>query len=184
MRKCKCCDPHKPGECPTDIFARNDNNRRNPSCVNCGQDHPANYRGCQAHITLIKAKQASVQQIQERQHFKQLSANTYRTPNVNFAQEVRNSNPNQSTQVLQAKANSTNDESCLSFIQRECNVTFNTDLFTLQRQIRNFAPSNRNLHGDAKQQTLIEFVLFITPMLWPITTQIIPSKLLKSTFFP
>lgn len=164
FRCVKCCDSHSPGECPTDHLPRTDSNRRTPSCVNCGQDHPANYRGCQAHIALIKAKQARKQEIRERQHFQQRSANTYRSPNVSFAQAVRTSKPNQPTQIPQSDTNNTNEENCLSFIQRECNATFKTDFFALQRQIRNFAPSYRNLCGEAKQQALIEFVLSITPI--------------------
>lgn len=167
FRCIKCPDKHEPGKCPTDEHTREDINRRKPSCVNCGKNHPANYRGCQAYINLIKLKQVHLQQVQDQQRFRQQSAHTYRTPGVNFAQVMHNGTNNTTnvkTPTLNVNSNETNDENCFNFIQREGNNVFGTDLFTLQRQIKSFAPKYRALYGEQKQQALIEFVLSITPI--------------------
>lgn len=167
FRCVKCLDKHNPGACPTDELPPEDINRRKPICVNCGKAHPANYRGCQAHIDLIKLKQARVKLLADQQHFRQHSANSFRSPDVNFSQAVRNESSNRQRQPKPAPPtdfNNPNEENCLNFLQRECNSVLGTDLFTILRQIKSFAPKYRSLRGEQKQQALIEFILSISPI--------------------
>lgn len=171
FRCVKCLDIHNPGDCPTDVLPLQDNNRRKPTCVNCGKEHPANYRGCQAHIDLIKQKQARIKINEEKQRFRQQSANTYRSADVNFSQAVRSGSTSGPTNTQrQSKAsrptevNNASEDNCLNFLQRECSSLFGTDLFALQRRIRSFAPTYRTLSGEQKQQALIELILSITPI--------------------
>lgn len=168
FRCVKCPVDHTAGNCPTDINFLDDlplqGPRRQPACVNCGAlDHPASFRGCPAHIQLIKKKQELFQQQQEQRQFRQQSVNNYRTPNINYSQMVRGrtSNENQPTKVMSTTQN--NDENCFSFLQQECNNVFGLDLFTIQRNARNFAPKYKMLQGIQKQEALIEFILSITP---------------------
>lgn len=170
FRCVKCTEEHRPGECPIDIFPRDDPNRKKPTCVNCGKDHPASYRGCKTHIDLIQLKQERVKQIREQQFFKQQSFNNYRTKEENFADVLRKSQSNSTQRALNTRNNiltatQETTDNCYSFLQRECNSVFGMDFFNIQRHIREFAPKYRLLQGMQKQEALIKFILTITPEL-------------------
>ncbi|XP_071050723.1 uncharacterized protein [Onthophagus taurus] len=66
-----------------------------PKCANCGEEHPANYRGCRAHTEL--------QQLHPRQMRRtttnSIHRSTFRTsdPNVSFANIIQKNLPSQNT---------------------------------------------------------------------------------------
>lgn len=168
FRCVKCIEEHCPGECPNDIVPREDVNRKKPTCVNCGKDHPASYRGCKTHVELIKLKQERAKELKEQQFFKQQSFNSYRTTEENFADVLRRSKGNSVLRPSNTRNNRPTTaqgptDNCFSFLQRECSTVFGMDFFTIQRNIREFAPKYKLLQGIEKQEALIKFILTITP---------------------
>lgn len=162
FRCVKCCDSHNPVECPTDHLPRTDSNRRTTSCLNCGQDHPANYRGCQAHIALIKANRHACKKL-ENDNICSNSPQTHTdhrmsTLNKHFAPQNRNNQHRFYNPILTIPMRKT--ASAPTRVQRN----FQNRFIRITTAIRNFAPSYRNLRGEAKQQALIVFILSITPM--------------------
>lgn len=115
------------------------------------------------HIRLVRLKQERIQQQLNQELFQQQSASMYRSQKLSYAQVTRFSSQPVSRTSLAAANDPKSEGNCYSFIQAEGNAVFGTDIFTIHIQNRNFASKYNALSGIQKQETLIEFILFITP---------------------
>uniref|UniRef100_A0A1B0GH17 Putative nucleic-acid-binding protein from transposon x-element n=1 Tax=Lutzomyia longipalpis TaxID=7200 RepID=A0A1B0GH17_LUTLO len=77
----KCTGAHLTKDCERKV--RDDNVK----CVNCGGNHPANYRGCQVHTQLWEKKYPALRQRVRRENHLQTQENHVELPNHNQQQQ-------------------------------------------------------------------------------------------------
>lgn len=163
FRCVKCHLTHAQGKCPTDILTDETTTRPTPGCVNCGKiGHPANFRGCEVHQTLIKRLNAKKAEQRKAQADRQASYNNFRQSNTSYA-DVMGPRPTKSN--AQQRTNhliSPNGSPGLGLdIQAECHAQFGMDFRSIRQRLSEFAPFYRN--AEDKGIALIQFIASIHP---------------------
>lgn len=111
----KCKEDHQPNECrkrPTDP----------PVCVNCGGNHPANYRGCPHHIKLQNQRPPIRSTNKTYLHSSTNATNTNQNPpKMNSYAQVTNSSNDSQRQANQPSSSSSSNslfETILQFLKQ------------------------------------------------------------------
>lgn len=147
----KCAGEHLTVSCekPRNVEAK---------CVNCQKNHPANYRGCEvAKILQQKRDQnSSKKQVKEvpkeAANQKQGLTNTKVTPNLTFAQSVKNNTRNESEQNCKPEQNGNDNEmhKLIKLMMQKFDSKFemleksNKALSNRLNSFENRIPSNKN----------------------------------------
>lgn len=153
----KCTNNHKPGDCPLPMLRENSAVTLNPSCVNCGEAHSANFRGCKVYKQFINKRQIQTLPV-INQVSKNAAYNNFATSGVSYAAAVgkqRNPLPQQSS----------GQSNCLEFIEAECNEQFGINFTELIKKTAVFVPKYITLKPEDKQMALLKFIMSITPNL-------------------
>lgn len=151
----KCTDNHKPGECPLPE-KREHHKELLPTCVNCGENHAANFRGCKTYLAHIKRNHQkspakppiTVQEIRNALPISQ------RKEGVSYASIVSNNPKTNHNQQPQRP-------SCLDFLDSECNTHFGVDFNSILTQTTAFMPTYYSLSKEQKPIALLKFVMSI-----------------------
>lgn len=98
----KCLEPHHYSECPK---SRNDQ----PMCVNCGENHTANYRGCSYYVKIKKLRmQTQVQNNITNNSSNRTNTNNYIQQGKSYANVTRSNNNNTESNNNQQTFTATN----------------------------------------------------------------------------
>lgn len=149
----KCTTDHKPGECPLPILRENSAVPLNPTCVNCGEAHPANFRGCKAFKSFVNRRRPQIRQ--EHQSPAQASFNNFASENISYA-AIANNQKNQ-------KQNTSRQLNCLEFIEAECLDQFGLDFNEIIKKTSVFVPKYILMNPAEKRMALLKFIMSITP---------------------
>lgn len=165
FRCVKCDINHPQGNCPTDHSMDEATTRPEPKCVNCGKTgHPANYRGCQVHLDLLKRLEDKKRLLQEAQVARQNYYNNFRKPEVSFANVMgpKVSNQRMTPQQVPAQQANRNNNAGVGFdIQAECRSQFGMDFRSIRQKLSDFSPIYASV--DDKALALIQFIASIHP---------------------
>lgn len=146
----KCTHDHAPGNCPLE-------DDQPATCVNCKQNHPANYRKCpkyEEYLSKIrKAKGKKKENEGNCKEYRPSSVLTSVTKSKNVTSKTRDPQRTYS-QVLQS-ADRTQDESSLSFLSNEINELFQCDISVLLQKIKSFVPLYKSQRDPTLKQILI-----------------------------
>lgn len=154
----KCTEKHAPGECSLPQKRQLDA-ELSPTCVNCKENHAANYKGCSAYQSHMKKSHLTKPKAPERiLHFQAapLAPNALKK-GISYAAATHN----QSAKPAPAPASSANHNSIFSFLDVECNTHFNMAFNEIYTKTVNFKPTYEK--SANKPIALISFILSITP---------------------
>lgn len=105
----KCAEPHYTKECPRKT------RDSNVKCANCGENHPANYRGCEVHKQLQKLKFPNLRRHNARTNQDRTTTVNYVQPGITYAQATQAVNQQASNQTTtQHIPNQTNNHTDMS----------------------------------------------------------------------
>lgn len=154
FRCVKCTEDHEHGNCKK--HATEDE----VACVNCGENHPANYRGCRIYQDLLKRIEDKKKRERELQNQRQEYYNNYRQPNVSYSNVAGSRRtPNQRPTKNDNNRDTTQD---LGFdIQAECYEQFGMDFRSIRQRLTEFAPIYRK--SEDKSIALLQFIMSIHP---------------------
>lgn len=153
----KCTENHKPGECPLPEKRQHDQELP-PTCVNCGEHHTANFRGCKAYIAHIKRshQKSTAQQQEQIQENRRFTSSSKRVEGISYASTV------------QAHATpKMHQNNCLDFLDAECNAYFGSGFDSIIAQTSKFMPKYAATSPENKPFALIRFIMSITPTTSP-----------------
>lgn len=151
----KCIDQHLPGQCPINTLRAASSVEIKPRCVNCLQEHAANFRGCTAYRTYVKIKAERLNSAKKQQEDKARDTQksgkyNQRQPNISYADATRSDS--------QASVN------VLNFFEAECADKFGINLTELLAKASRFGPEYSKLPDNQKPMALIKFALSIAPL--------------------
>lgn len=159
----KCTNTHLPKECALETLRKESSIPVMPKCVNCQQDHAANYRGCPAYLRYINIKAEKINAARSQTEIRHQAYNNTRQPNVSYAKVLQQSQPTRSTNTPTAPPSSHQKGNFLDFIESECNSKFGLDLNALLEKASSFVPKYVTLPEKEKPLALIKFALSIAP---------------------
>ena len=152
----KCVQGHGPGECPVI------KGKENPKCCNCGENHPANYKGCkEAKIYTSKLHGKRPIESKSKISIQQIP----KTANIH------NKNPNLQhhgksySDIVKSNLNTKPDTfnirnfNPLDFFNNECNSLFNISFVELLSKVKKFIPKYSQITSEMEKQML--FLNFI-----------------------
>lgn len=168
----KCVETHAPGDCALNTLKENAVLLK-ATCVNCNQNHSANFRGCPAYIAYINAKSAKALQTQQQSTAKQVMYNNKRQANVSYAaatstapiQYTSTNQPIYAAPIINNSRmnNTATNNNMLDFIEAECADKFGLNLGDILAKANNFVPQYVTLPESAKKMALIKFALSLAP---------------------
>lgn len=102
FRCVKCLENHPTSECKK--------TRDVPAfCVNCGEDHPANYRGCEVYKKLLQKRFPTLRKKQPAEYSSRAPTPNFVKDNFSYAQAVRNEQPKINSDAATDNEQNSND---------------------------------------------------------------------------
>lgn len=155
FRCVKCAEDHEHGNCKKHAM------EDEVACVNCGGNHPANYRGCRIYQELLKRIEDKKKREREVQSQRQEYYNNYRQPNLSYSNVAGSrlaSNQRPTNNINSRKA--TQDLGL--DIQAECYEQFGMDFRSIRQRLTEFAPIYQK--SEDKSIALLQFIMSIHPV--------------------
>jgi hypothetical protein len=151
----KCRLNHGPKECP---YVKG---KDAPSCTNCGEEHPASYRGCSYYKDILKARKKMLK-TREKVQYIQYTQNDFIEPIVTYSQnrveDVSYATITRNDPLPvdpQKNSNSTVFNEFLSIPEQ----LFGISLPTLLREVNSFMSSyNKIITREGKQTAYLQFI--------------------------
>lgn len=143
----KCTHRHSPGDCPLE-------DDQPASCVNCNNNHPANYKKCSAYIKYTE----SLKKFQAKSGI--TKSNSKSSNNVNSYSDSSKVKRNLSySQVVAPKKQQKESNNSLNFLSSEIDNLFNCSLTELLQKIQSFVPEYKKANDALlKKMMIIDFL--------------------------
>lgn len=134
----KCTTIHNPGECP-----KLENEK--PKCVNCQEEHSANYKKCSTFLEYTKRTQRIKTKVNERNNQEFMN---FVKPNVSYREVL-------SGTVTKESNNKEDQPNDFFFMFNEIKNLFNISIEELMLKIKDFMPIYKNTTDQSTKMTLM-----------------------------
>lgn len=150
----KCTTDHQPGNCPRTLNPQLAAETP-PSCVNCKEDHPANFHGCTYYRKVIERKQNRLQNQNQRSNVQSQVQSVFRS-------SMRNEGISYAAALSQSTSNSEHTQHPLDFLDIESKKHFNVEFSILHSRFKEFYPKYIELGDDKRAMALLSFTMSLS----------------------